>query len=65
MATHLGVTEDISSDDIDFEAIRKSRHAYIEGYLVSNASGLKLLGQRRRQQRKPVQIWLLQCLIRE
>ncbi len=41
METHLGVTEDISSDDIDFEAIRKSRHAYIEGYLVSNASGFE------------------------
>ena len=39
MATHLGVTEDISSKDIDFEAIERSKHAYIEGYLVTNASG--------------------------
>ena len=41
MATHLGVTGDISSDDINFDAIRKSRQAYIEGYLVSNATGFE------------------------
>ncbi|MDC2964538.1 adenosine kinase [Gammaproteobacteria bacterium] len=41
MATHLGVTEDISSNDLDFDAIAKSRHAYIEGYLVSNGSGFE------------------------
>ena len=41
MATHLGVTGDISSDDVDFEAIAESRLAYIEGYLVSNASGFE------------------------
>ena len=41
MATHLGVTEDISSEDIDFEAIERSKHAYIEGYLVSNVSGFE------------------------
>ena len=41
MATHLGVTEDISSNDIDFEAIKRSKHAYIEGYLVANASGFE------------------------
>ena len=35
------VTGDISSNDVDFEAIAESRHAYIEGYLVSNASGFE------------------------
>ena len=41
MATHLGVTEDISSKDVDFEAIINSKYAYIEGYLVTNASGFE------------------------
>ena len=41
MATHLGVTQDISSKDVDFDAIKRSRQAYIEGYLVSNVSGFE------------------------
>ena len=41
MATHLGVTEDISNKDINLEAIKRSKHAYIEGYLVANASGFE------------------------
>ncbi|MBZ2189443.1 adenosine kinase [Alcanivorax sp. JB21] len=39
MNTFLGISETVSSDDIDEAALRASRYAYIEGYLVTSPSG--------------------------
>jgi fructokinase len=36
MHTYLGVSEFISVDEIDFEAVRNSEFIYIEGYLVTS-----------------------------
>jgi len=40
MNTFLGVSEQICVDDIDEQALSMSRYAYIEGYLVTSATGL-------------------------
>jgi len=40
MNTFLGISEHLSIEDIDAEALRLSRYAYIEGYLVTSATGL-------------------------
>lgn len=39
MLTCLGISEHISASDIDAEALRDSRYLYMEGYLVTSASG--------------------------
>ncbi|SMF02275.1 Sugar or nucleoside kinase, ribokinase family [Alteromonadaceae bacterium Bs31] len=39
MNTFLGTSEFISKTDIDEEALRNSRYAYIEGYLVTSETG--------------------------
>lgn len=38
MHTFLGVSETVSADEIDFEAVRQSEYVYIEGYLVTSPS---------------------------
>ncbi len=39
MTTFLGVSENLSVDDLDDATIAKSAHLYMEGYLASSASG--------------------------
>lgn len=39
MNTHLGISESIGIDNIDEQALKNSRFAYIEGYLVTSNSG--------------------------
>ncbi|HEY7772905.1 MAG TPA: adenosine kinase, partial [Marinagarivorans sp.] len=39
MNTHLGISETLSVDNIDAEAITHSKFVYIEGYLVTSATG--------------------------
>lgn len=39
MTTFLGVSENLSIDDLDDAVIAKSAHLYMEGYLASSASG--------------------------
>ena len=36
MLTFLGVTSEYSEKDIDFEALKKSKILYVEGYLVAS-----------------------------
>ncbi len=40
MNTFLGITSDLSTNEIDEEALSNSRYIYIEGYLVASPSGL-------------------------
>lgn len=40
MNTYLGISELLSVDDIDEDALKTSTYAYIEGYLVTSATGL-------------------------
>lgn len=40
MNTYLGISELLSIDDIDESALTDSKYAYIEGYLVTSATGL-------------------------
>jgi len=40
MNTFLGTSEQLSTSELDEEAIANSAYAYIEGYLVTSASGL-------------------------
>jgi len=39
MHTYLGVSEQVSVAEIDYEAIKSSEYVYIEGYLVTSPSG--------------------------
>jgi sugar/nucleoside kinase (ribokinase family) len=39
MNTFLGISETLSIDDIDEEALKASEYAYIEGYLVTSETG--------------------------
>ena len=39
MHTYLGVSEEVSIAEIDYEAIKASKYVYIEGYLVTSPSG--------------------------
>ncbi len=39
MNTFLGISETLSTDDIDEAALQKSKYVYIEGYLVTSESG--------------------------
>ena len=38
MHTYLGVSETISEQDLDFEAVKASQYIYLEGYLVTSPS---------------------------
>ena len=40
MNTYLGVSESMSLEDIDEQALKQSRYVYIEGYLVTSATAL-------------------------
>ncbi|MDG1215330.1 MAG: adenosine kinase [Luminiphilus sp.] len=37
--THLGISESLSTDEVDEEAIRNSEWVYLEGYLVTSPTG--------------------------
>jgi sugar/nucleoside kinase (ribokinase family) len=39
MNTFLGISETVSSDELDHDAIKNSAYVYIEGYLVSSETG--------------------------
>ncbi|PCK09188.1 MAG: adenosine kinase [Alteromonadaceae bacterium] len=39
MNTFLGISETLAAEDIDVEALQASKYAYIEGYLVTSATG--------------------------
>lgn len=39
MNTFLGISETVSSDELDHNAIKNSAYVYIEGYLVSSTTG--------------------------
>lgn len=41
MNTFLGITETLSSEEVDEEAIKNSKYLYIEGYLVASETGFK------------------------
>lgn len=41
MSTHLGITQDLSPNELVPDAIKNSRYLYIEGYLVSSPSAYK------------------------
>lgn len=41
MATHLGITEEVSPEDLDVESIKNSSYVYIEGYLVTSPISFK------------------------
>ncbi|MCP4460952.1 MAG: adenosine kinase [Cytophagales bacterium] len=40
MNTHLGITADLSVNEIDEEALSQAKFIYIEGYLVSSPTGI-------------------------
>ncbi len=40
MLTHLGITQNLSTEELNQEALENSTYLYIEGYLVSSPSGL-------------------------
>lgn len=40
MNTYLGITENLSVDEIDEEALSQAKYIYIEGYLVSSPTGI-------------------------
>ncbi|MDZ7684086.1 MAG: adenosine kinase [Gammaproteobacteria bacterium] len=39
MASHLGITQDLSVDELNSEALSNSKILYIEGYLVTSPTG--------------------------
>lgn len=39
MNTYLGISAELSTDDLDLEALARARFAYIEGYLVTSDTG--------------------------
>lgn len=41
MASHLGITSELSTAELDPDALRKSRILYIEGYLVTSPTGFE------------------------
>jgi sugar/nucleoside kinase (ribokinase family) len=52
MCTHLGVSTDLSPEDVDVEYLKRCRYAYIEGYLWDppgpRAASLKAMEEARR-----------------
>ncbi len=49
MNTFLGISETLSVDELDLEAIAQSHYVYIEGYLVSSTSGRAAAIELRKQ----------------
>lgn len=43
MNTFLGITADISPEELDEEALKDSKYLYIEGYLVASESGFEAM----------------------
>jgi sugar/nucleoside kinase (ribokinase family) len=41
MTTHLGISETLSTDELNEDALRNSKYLYIEGYLVTSPSAFK------------------------
>jgi len=41
MTTHLGITQDLSANEINADALTNSKILYIEGYLVSSPTGFE------------------------
>ncbi len=39
MHTYLGISAEVSVEEIDYDAIKASKYVYIEGYLVTSSSG--------------------------
>lgn len=49
MNTFLGISETLSVDELDLEALAQSHYVYIEGYLVSSSSGRAAAIELRKQ----------------
>lgn len=43
MNTYLGITSDLSVEEIDEHAIKESKYVYLEGYLVSSTTGVQAM----------------------
>lgn len=41
MTTHLGITQDLSTNELNADALSASRYLYIEGYLVTSPTGFE------------------------
>jgi len=41
MCTYLGISNDLTEEDIDIKAIQASKYLFVEGYLVASTSALK------------------------
>jgi sugar/nucleoside kinase (ribokinase family) len=52
MNTFLGISETVSTDEINIEALQKSEYAYIEGYLVTSETGRAAAIELRKQAEK-------------
>jgi sugar/nucleoside kinase (ribokinase family) len=48
MNTFLGITQNLSTDEIDELAIRDSEYVYIEGYLVTSENGFETMKQTKK-----------------
>ena len=52
MNTFLGITSNLSTNEIDEESLKVSKYIYIEGYLVSSPEGFKAMMEVRRMASK-------------
>ncbi len=52
MNTYLGITADLSVNELVPEALQASKYIYIEGYLVSSAAGPETINEARQLARK-------------
>ncbi|GAB3330416.1 adenosine kinase [Marivirga atlantica] len=48
MNTYLGITSDLSSKEIQEEALKDSKYLYLEGYLVTSDTGLDAMKQAKK-----------------
>jgi len=48
MNTFLGITADLSKNEIDKEAIKSSKYLFMEGFLVSSPSGLEAMKEAKK-----------------
>ncbi|MEL0029131.1 MAG: adenosine kinase, partial [Perlucidibaca sp.] len=51
MSTYLGITADLSVDELDLDALRASRWLYIEGYLCTSDSARAAVARAREEAR--------------
>ncbi len=51
MLSHLGISEKLSTEDLDLEALKHSEYLYMEGYLVTSPSGRQACVEARKQAR--------------